>query len=105
MKPFTKQLLNLQIIKLEKENGIGSINNDIRWLARGPVDAAKRYRAYNSRGYRFRPKRLGRVSQNSGGVACAKTSTYVAPGDATPVLGDVTYYGRIIDIIQLNYSG
>lgn len=90
---------------MEKENGIGSINNDNRWLARDPVDAAKRYRAYNSRGYRFRPKCLDRVSQNSGVVVRAKTSTYVAPGDVTPILGDVTYYGRIIDIIQLNYSG
>ena len=29
LKPFTKQLLNLQIIKLENENGIDSINDDI----------------------------------------------------------------------------
>ena len=51
------------------------------------------------------PKRLDTVSQNSAVVARAKTSTYTAPDDVTPVFGDVTYYGRIIDIIQLNYHG
>uniref|UniRef100_A0A0A9FK55 DUF4216 domain-containing protein n=1 Tax=Arundo donax TaxID=35708 RepID=A0A0A9FK55_ARUDO len=35
----------------------------------------------------------------------AKTSSYASASDARPILGDVTYYGRIIDIIELNYSG
>jgi hypothetical protein len=92
-------------MKLEMENNISNIKNDIRWLARGPVDAAKSYRGFISRGMRFRPKRLDRMTQNSGVMVTAKTSTYPRAGDANPVLDDVTYYGRIIDIIELNYSG
>jgi hypothetical protein len=48
----------MQIKKIEKENGINSIENDIRWLSRGLVNAARRYHAFHSRGFRFRPKRL-----------------------------------------------
>jgi len=60
-------------MKLERENGIHGVEDDIRWLARGLVDAAKRYRAFNIRGFHFRPKRLDRVTQNSGAVLTAKT--------------------------------
>ena len=46
----------VQIMQIERENGIDGMKDDIRWLARGPVEAAKRYRAFNSRGFRFGPK-------------------------------------------------
>ncbi|WVZ64041.1 LOW QUALITY PROTEIN: hypothetical protein U9M48_013619 [Paspalum notatum var. saurae] len=68
----------VHMLQLERENSIRGVNNDkIRWLARGPVEAAKRY------------------------LEAAKTSSYASASDTRPVLGDVTYYGRIIDIIEL----
>ena len=46
----------------------------------------------------------GKVTQCDGVSVVAKTSSYASAKDGNPVEGDVTYYGRISEIVELNYS-
>lgn len=38
-------------------------------------------------------------------VVIAKTSSYSSSSDRNPILGNVAYYGRLVDIIRLKYLG
>lgn len=93
------------IIKLEETSGIESLKEEVRMLARGPLDVVTKYRGYNVNGFAFRSKRYDKCTQNSGVIVIAKTSSYASSSDRNPVLGDVSYYGRIVDIIKLKYLG
>ena len=42
-------------------------------------------------------------TQNSRVVVIAKTSSFARTKGMNPVIGDITYYGVLTDIIQLDY--
>ncbi|CAN0826542.1 hypothetical protein LINGRAHAP2_LOCUS713 [Linum grandiflorum] len=66
------------------------------WLTRGPNTVARRFTGYITKGIRFHTKerKESRTTQNSRVVVISETSTSQ---------DDVEYFGRINDIIELNY--
>ncbi|CAL1358147.1 unnamed protein product [Linum trigynum] len=81
------------------------VSTMIKHLASGPNYVAQSFSGYLINGYRFhtlsREKNL--QTQSSGVTLTAMTSSYASSKDKNPVLADVTYYGAIDEIIQLDY--
>ena len=68
------------------------LSDKVRWFSRYPDNEAKRFKRYVINGLKFRTldSETTRKTQNSG--VCVVTE------------GGATYYGVLIDIIELNYS-
>lgn len=81
------------------------LSEELRALAHGPNPVGKRYRGFIINGFRFHVKRfeIYRKTQNSGLVVTAETSSFASRNDNNPVVGEVTYYGVLKDIIELEY--
>jgi len=81
--------------------------DEIRALAQGPFQQAKRFTAYNVNGYKFRTlkREQGMKTQNSGVFCSFGTKSYASTSDNRPIEGLVPYYGKLVDIIELNYYG
>lgn len=88
-----------------RQAGNEQVDEDLKWLARGPNSAARRYTGFIINGFRFRTKKeeKERKTQNSGVVVNAKISSFAGANDSNPVIGDVSYYGVLTDIIELDY--
>ena len=67
------------------------VSDDLNFLARGPLRQARRFDAYNINGFKFRTvdREEGFKTQNSGIFTVA----------------ELGYYGKLVDIIELNYHG
>ncbi|XP_019255451.1 PREDICTED: uncharacterized protein LOC109234065 [Nicotiana attenuata] len=82
------------------------VSDMIKQLSIGPNSIAKRYFGYLINGYRFhtRQRDARRKTQNSGVTLGALTTSFASSKDKNPVDANLTYYGRIIDIVELDYG-
>lgn len=76
-------------------------------LSRGPQRAAKKYSAHVVNGFRFHTKKRDAkcTTQNSGVILTALTTCFASSKDKNPTIGDVTYFGAIEEIIEVDYWG
>ncbi|GKD92523.1 uncharacterized protein Tco_1372360, partial [Tanacetum coccineum] len=86
--------------------GYQRITEELRALASGPAEVVKNYKGFIINGFIFQIKELGskRKTQNSRVMLEAMTNSFSSSRDNNLIVGDVTYYGVINDIIELEYS-
>lgn len=84
-----------------------TISDDIKFLAQGPAPYARRFTAYNINGFKFRTlsREQGLKTQNSGVFLMSNTSCVASSADRNARQADLPYYGKLEDIIELNYYG
>nr|XP_016504175.1 PREDICTED: uncharacterized protein LOC107822180 isoform X2 [Nicotiana tabacum] len=92
-----------QVKELEAKS---NILKDVKVLAQRPSYIAKRFSAFDvNSGYRFRTKQSEEfnVTQNSGVMIISKTESYASTSNNAPKSANITYYGRLNNIMELNY--
>ncbi|XP_060170410.1 uncharacterized protein LOC132601328 [Lycium barbarum] len=96
---FLKRIMNPDIAN--------TISTDLEFLARGPMTNARRFTAYNINGFKFRTlsREQGSKTQNSGVFLTSGTSCIASNADRYARQADLPYYGKVEDIIELNYYG
>ncbi|XP_057723796.1 uncharacterized protein LOC130939727 [Arachis stenosperma] len=86
---------------------MNTVHEDLRYLARGPSRYAKRFSTFSINGFSFRTtnRDKGLKTQNSGVFLMSSTPCVASASDADVRNGDLSYYGKLEDIIELNYNG
>ncbi|XP_028091354.1 uncharacterized protein LOC114291688 [Camellia sinensis] len=93
--------------KVSKElSSQNNISNNLKWIAQGPRLDVIKFPGYIINGCRYHTKDQdnSRVSQNSGVSLVATTMHVTGYKDKNPVFTDMSYYGVIIEIWQLDYN-
>jgi len=83
------------------------VSDDLKYLARGPTPHARRFTAFNVNGFKFRTqsREHGMKTQNSRVFLTSSTSCVASSADNNIREADLAYYGKLEDIIELNYYG
>ncbi|XP_049364440.1 uncharacterized protein LOC125829236 isoform X1 [Solanum verrucosum] len=96
---FQKRIMN--------QDTIDTMSIDLKFLARGPSVNTRKFTAYNINESKFQtlaPKE-GLKTQNSGVFLTSKTSCVASSVDGNLRQAELPYYGKLEDIIEINYNG
>ncbi|KAK9289285.1 hypothetical protein L1049_017761 [Liquidambar formosana] len=96
--------LEEKVIQVQEKSSSSSVSNTLKWLARGPREELMSYSGYIINGIRFHTKDAEKSTQNSGVSIKAETMCRSSARDNTQVIGKISYYGIIRDIILLDYN-
>ncbi|KAL4018173.1 hypothetical protein IC575_021763 [Cucumis melo] len=94
--------------EVASEIGMGNveISDNLRWIAHDPHPFVIKYNSYVINGCRYHTESYGknRSVQNSEVSLVAKTMQVSSSKDKNPIIGDMSFYGVIQDIWELNYN-
>ena len=93
-------------IRDELKKPMHKISESLQWLAHGPKFNVKSFYSFTINGSRFTTQARDkvRVNQNSGVKMVAQTMQFASSKDGNPVLSNITYYGIIQEIWELDYE-
>ncbi|KAK2635187.1 hypothetical protein Ddye_029979 [Dipteronia dyeriana] len=82
-----------------------NVSSTLKWVAHGPCPNVVQYHGYNINNCRFHTfdRDSDRVTQNSGVIVVASTMQVVSAKDNNPPFGEMSFYGVIKEIWELNY--
>nr|XP_007134681.1 hypothetical protein PHAVU_010G067100g [Phaseolus vulgaris]ESW06675.1 hypothetical protein PHAVU_010G067100g [Phaseolus vulgaris] len=103
-----RRISNIEIERIINNPNISStVSNDLKYLSQGPTPHARRFSAFNVNGFKFRTesREHGLKTQNSGVYLTSSTSCVASMADQNIREADLAYYGKLEDIIELNYYG
>ncbi|KAA0050657.1 putative serine/threonine-protein kinase nek2 [Cucumis melo var. makuwa] len=94
------------VVSTELEVGNNGVSDNLRWIAHGPHPFVITYSGYAINGCRYHTKssEKDRSVQNSGVSLVAKTMQVSSSKDKNSVIGDMSFYGVIQEIWELNYN-
>lgn len=90
----------------EEINSKSNVSDSLKWIAQGPSRNVVKYPGYIINGccYHTKDRDNSRISQNSGVTLVATTMQVTGYKDKNPIYVDMSFYGVIIEIWQLDYN-
>ncbi|KAA0033998.1 transposase [Cucumis melo var. makuwa] len=94
------------VVSTKLEVGNSGVSDNLRWIDHGSHPFVITYSGYAINGCRYHTKSFekDRSVQNSGVSLVAKTMQVSSSKDKNPVIGDMSFYGVIQEIWELNYN-